>query len=129
MENLKRKKKKGQKKLTLRSGDLNLRFSVIIPPMIWIFMESEEPEIKPKQASKRDRTLESFWLRRKWVKTHSIKGIISTRVWSLKITIFKIRQIVRRYNVFHSNFYEARMNDSLPKIFINISMVTNYHWF
>ena len=40
-----------------RSGDLNPRFSVIFPPMIWIFMWSEEPEIKSKQAFKRDRTL------------------------------------------------------------------------
>ena len=43
--------------LCFRSEDLNPRFSVIFPPMIWIFMESEEPEIKWKQASKRDRTL------------------------------------------------------------------------
>ena len=49
--------------LTFRSGDLNPRFSVIFPPMIWIFMESEEPEIKLKQASKRDKTLfdRVFW--------------------------------------------------------------------
>ena len=53
-------KKKGQKFLTFRSGDLNPRFSVIFPPMIWIFMESVEPEIKSKQASKRDRTLRGF---------------------------------------------------------------------
>ena len=39
------------------SRDLNPRFSVIFPPMIWIFMESEKPEIKSKPASKRDRTL------------------------------------------------------------------------
>ena len=35
-------------------GDLNPWFSVIFPPMIWIFMECEELEIKSKQASKRD---------------------------------------------------------------------------
>ena len=40
------KRKKGQKFSTFRSGDLNPRFSVIFPPMIWIFMESEEVEIK-----------------------------------------------------------------------------------
>ena len=57
MENLKMKRKKDKKFLTFRSRDLNPRFSVIFSPMIWIFMESEEPEIKPKQASKRDRTL------------------------------------------------------------------------
>ena len=34
--------------------------SVIFRPMIWIFMWSEEPEIKSKQASKRDRTLFTF---------------------------------------------------------------------
>ena len=43
--------------MTIWSGDLNPRFSVIFPPMIWIFMESEEPKIKSKQASKRGRTL------------------------------------------------------------------------
>ena len=52
MENLKMKRKKDQKILTFPSG-----FSVIFPPMIWIFMESEEPEIKSKQASKKVRTL------------------------------------------------------------------------
>ena len=58
MENLKMKRKKeGQKILTFRSGDLNPRFSVIFPPMILIFMESEGDEIKSKQASKKDRTL------------------------------------------------------------------------
>ena len=43
--------------MTFRSGDLNPRFSVIFQPMIWIFMWSEEPEIKSKQASKIDWTL------------------------------------------------------------------------
>ena len=52
-------KRKRTKSLTFRSGDLNPRFSVIFPPMIGIFMESEEPEIKSKQASKRDRTLKA----------------------------------------------------------------------
>ena len=33
------------------------RFSVIFPPMIWIFMEVEDDEIKSKHASKKDRTL------------------------------------------------------------------------
>ena len=53
------KRKKTKKKLTFQSEDLNPRFSVTFLPMIWIFMESEEPEIKSKQASKRDRTLKS----------------------------------------------------------------------
>ena len=64
MENLKMKRKKDKNFLTFKSGDLNPRFSVIFPPMIWIFMWSEEPEIKSKQASKRDRTLvkdEQLW--------------------------------------------------------------------
>jgi hypothetical protein len=60
MENLKRKKDKIF--LTFRSGDLNPRYSIIFPPMIWIFMWSEEPEIKSKQVSKRDRTLLEFKL-------------------------------------------------------------------
>ena len=29
---------------------------------IWIFMWSEEPELKSKHASKRDRTLTHFWI-------------------------------------------------------------------
>ena len=46
----------------------NQRFSVIFPPMIWIFMEGEGDEIKSKQASKRDRNnlvlaLMIFWLK------------------------------------------------------------------
>ena len=57
MENLKMKRKKEQKKLIFWSGNLNPRFSVIFLPMIWIFLESEELEIKSKQASKRDGTL------------------------------------------------------------------------
>ena len=36
-------KKKGQKILTFWSGDLNPRFSVIFPPMIWNFMEMRSP--------------------------------------------------------------------------------------
>ena len=54
MENLKMKRKKDKKILT---WDLNPRFSVIFPPMIWIWIWSEEPDVKSKQASKRDRTL------------------------------------------------------------------------
>ena len=56
-EEFENEKKKEQHFLTFRSVELNPRFSVIFPPMIWIFMESEEPEIKSKQASFRDRTL------------------------------------------------------------------------
>jgi hypothetical protein len=62
MENLKMKRKKDNIFLTFRSRDLNPRFSVIFPLMIWIFMWSEEPEIKSKQASKRDRNLFDFRL-------------------------------------------------------------------
>ena len=50
-------KEKGQIFLTFRSRDSNPRFSVIFPPMIWIFMEGAGDDIKSKQASKRDRTL------------------------------------------------------------------------
>ena len=64
MENLKIKRKKDKKFLTFRSGDLNPRFSMIFQPMIWIFMESEEGEIKSKQASKRDRTLNEMFIAR-----------------------------------------------------------------
>ena len=53
-EEFENEKKKEQKILTFQNGDLNPRFWVIFPPMIWIFMESEEPEIKSKQASKRE---------------------------------------------------------------------------
>ena len=55
-ENLKMNRKRTKKILTLRSGDSNPRFSVIFPPMIWIYMEGEGDKIKSKQASKRDRT-------------------------------------------------------------------------
>ena len=51
--------------MTFWCRDLDPRFSVIFLPMIWIFMWCEEPEIKSKQVSKRDRTLIcqylSFW--------------------------------------------------------------------
>ena len=51
MENLKIKRKKDKKILTFHGGDLNPGFSVIFPPMIWIFMESEEDEITSRQES------------------------------------------------------------------------------
>jgi len=51
MENLKMKRKKDKKFLTFRTGDLNPRFSVIFPPMIWIFMGSEDDEIKCRHGS------------------------------------------------------------------------------
>ena len=52
-EELENEQKKGKIKiLTYRSRDLNRRFSVIFPSMIWIFMEGEDDEIKSKQASK-----------------------------------------------------------------------------
>ena len=50
-------KKKRQKKMNFRSGDSNQRFSEIFQPMIWIVMESEEDEIKSKQASRKVRNL------------------------------------------------------------------------
>ena len=51
LENFKIKRKKDKKSLTFWSGDLNPGFSVIFPPMIWIFMGSEEDEIKSSQGS------------------------------------------------------------------------------
>ena len=57
MDNLKMNRKRTIRFLTFQSRDLNLRFSVIFPPTIWIFMEGEGDEIKSKQASKRDRTI------------------------------------------------------------------------
>ena len=42
--------KKKKKNMTFRRRDLNPRFSVIFRPMIWVFLENEEPEIKSKQA-------------------------------------------------------------------------------
>ena len=52
MDNLKMNRKRTKKIFIFRSGDLNRRFSVIFPPMIWIFMEGEGDKIKSKQASK-----------------------------------------------------------------------------
>ena len=58
-------KEKRAKNRNIQSRDLNLRFSVIFPPMIWIFMQGEGDEIKSKHASKRDRTLtkkaKTYW--------------------------------------------------------------------
>ena len=62
--------------LTFRSRDLNPRFSVIFPPMIWIFMESEEGEIKSKQASKKDRTSTQKILTGIWI----LKALRNTNV-------------------------------------------------
>ena len=56
-EEFENEKKKEGKKFNLPEQGFEPRFSVIFPPEIWIFMESEEPEIKSKQVSKRDRTL------------------------------------------------------------------------
>ena len=71
------KRKKDKNILTFRSGDLNPRFSVIFPPMIWIFMWSEEDEIKSQQASKRDRTL------KKLMKRPNRKRYRSIDIWAL----------------------------------------------
>ena len=70
VKNLKMKRKKNNTILTLRSGDLNPRFSGIFPPMIWIFMESEWDKIKSKQSSKRDKTLPKieFFVNTFWTK-------------------------------------------------------------
>ena len=98
-------KKKGQKILTFWSGDLNPRFSVIFPPMIWIFMESDREEIKLKQASKRDRTFKKsarfFWP--------------SHNIWSLK----KRRQRRKNSLGFDANFFRCRVTHH-PKFLGNV---------
>ena len=38
--------------MTFQGEDSNPRFSVIFPPMIWIFMKAEDDKIKSIQASK-----------------------------------------------------------------------------
>ena len=55
IENLKMNRKRTKNILTFRSGDLNPRFSVIFPPMIWIFKWGARDQIK--KASKKDRNL------------------------------------------------------------------------
>ena len=58
-EEIENEQKKDKKNLTYRSRDSNPRFSVIFLAMIWIFMVGEGDEIKSKQASKWDRTLQT----------------------------------------------------------------------
>ena len=57
---------KKEKKIDLPERGMKPRFSVIFPPMVWIFMEGEGDEIKSKQASKRGRTL-PFTLKWLWL--------------------------------------------------------------
>ena len=95
--------------LTFRSGDLNPRFSVIFPPMIWIFMESEKPEIKSKQASKRDRTLSMFFSQHR---DASVKAI----------TYYFCRDYELSLWIIHSSkiYYTT-------KFFWDLSQFSNYH--
>ena len=51
------KRKRTEKFWPSGAGIWTPDFQQFFPPTIWIFMESEEPEIKSKQASKRDSTL------------------------------------------------------------------------
>ena len=51
-------KKKCKNNLTLSVGIWTQDFSTIFPPMIWIFSEGEGDEIKSRQPSKKDRTLQ-----------------------------------------------------------------------
>ena len=88
-EEFKNEKKKEQIFLTFRSGDLNPRFSVIFRPMIWIFMKSEEDEIKSKQASRKVRTLPKKW-GKKWGK----KCSTGQRCIRKKVTSYKIHILV-----------------------------------
>ena len=62
-----------------KSGDLNPWFSVIFPPMILIFTWSEEPEIKSKQASKRDGTLKTYKNSRRWLDRGGLSSLLSSR--------------------------------------------------
>ena len=65
MENLKIKRKKGQIFFDLPDQGFEFQIYSDFPPMVWIFMWSEESEIKSKQASKRDRALKDhLWA--KW---------------------------------------------------------------
>ena len=48
-----------EKKIDLPERGFEHQIFSSFPSMILIFMESEEPEIKSKQASKRDRTLKA----------------------------------------------------------------------
>ena len=50
-------KKKGQNNFDLPDRGFEPQIFSYFPHMIWIFMWCEEPQIKSKQASKRDRTL------------------------------------------------------------------------
>ena len=57
MENLKMNRKRTKTFLTYQSGDSNPQIFSNFPAHDLNFHESEEPEIKSKQASKRDWTL------------------------------------------------------------------------
>ena len=65
--------KKDKHFLTFRSKDLIPRYSVIFPPMIWVFTEGEGDKIKSKQASKQDKTLNVS--RDEWVQGLEIRGL------------------------------------------------------
>ena len=52
IENLKMSRKRTKKILTFRSGDLNPRFSVIFPPIIWIFMVARVTWSNPNKLLK-----------------------------------------------------------------------------
>ena len=94
-------RKRTKNVLTFRSRDLNPRFSAIFPPMIWIFMESEESEIKSKQASKRDRTL----LKMKFY------VLFCTRLYRA----FYIHELPTRPLKEHTSFYHRKQDTLLRK--------------
>ena len=62
-EEFENKKKKEQHFFDLPEQGFEPQIFSNFPVHDWIFMESEEPEIKSKQASKRDRTI----LKQKWI--------------------------------------------------------------
>ena len=79
VKNLKMKRKKDNIFLTLRSGDSNLRFSVIFLPMIRIFMKGEGDEIKPKLRSydfstlaKNSKTEEALTMTMRWLASYPL---------------------------------------------------------
>ena len=102
-------KQKRTKNFTFLSRDLNRRFSVNFPPMIWILMWSEEPEIKSKQASKRDRTLQIATII-KWPPIYEVRPLcLFTRIY---------------HEEFHALSWLYSTSTLLPKTFFLKSLLT-----
>ena len=97
MENLKKKRKKDKKILTFRSGDLNFRFSVIFPTMVWNVMGSEEDEIKSRQGSYNFSTLASHIC----LQSKEKVTMIRTKIVENKINICIFLSDRWHYNLFY----------------------------